>query len=226
MKKTMVRMIAAVALAGAAGSVAITLATAGSASAAGRGPQPVSNRLTTVKANTPSWVNIFWRTDRPVCDVQVSVDGGREVAVAYPGMRRTTTFTSGDSLRPGRTAVTPIRVTPMRRDSGVSVLRATVSYTNCDRKSRTQFTRSTLALPVIRTGRPIGQQFPGQQFPGQQFPGQQHQIPGQQHQAPVQHIPGQQHQAPVQHLPNQQHQQHQAPIAPVAPADAVAPVRR
>ncbi|GIM90317.1 hypothetical protein [Paractinoplanes toevensis] len=225
MKKTMIRMFAAVALAGAAGSVALTLATAGSASAAGRGPQPVSNRLTTVKANTPSWVNIFWRTNRPVCAVRVSVDGGREVAVAYPGMRRSTTFTTGDSLRPGRTAVTPIRVTPVRRTSGVSILRATVSYTDCSRKARTQFTQATLALPVIRTGRPMGQQFPGQQGhqgqQGQQFPGQQgHQFPGQQgHQG---QMPGQQHQAPVQHG----QQQHQAPVAPVAPAAPAAPVRR
>ncbi|GAA2649795.1 hypothetical protein [Paractinoplanes durhamensis] len=203
MKNTMVRMIAAVALAGAAGS-ALALATAGAASAAPSmpgAPQPVSSRLTAVKANTPSWVNIFWRTGRPVCDVKVSVDGGREVAIAYAGMRRSTTFTTGDSLRPGRTGVTPIRVTAIRRDSGVALLRTTMSYTDCGKRARTQFTRATLALPVIQHVRP------GQH----QMPPAHHQIP----QLPNQHQGPNQHQAPQ--LPNQ-HQnpqnQHQAPQHP------------
>jgi hypothetical protein len=147
---TIKRMIAAVALAGAAGSVA-TLAAAGPASAAmPRGPQPVSNRLTAVKANTASWVNIYWRTNRPVCNAKVAVDGGRQVRVSYPGLRRTTTFTTGNTLRPGRTAATPIRVNPIARRSGVVVLRASMSYTDCGRHARTQWTRANLSLPVIR----------------------------------------------------------------------------
>jgi hypothetical protein len=145
----MKRTIAALALAGAAGSVA-TLAAAGPAVAQPRGPQPVTTRLAAVKANTASWVNIFWRTDRPVCDAQVQVDGGRQVRVSYPALRRTTTFTTGNSLRPGRTAATPIRVSPMTRNGGIVVLRATMSYTDCGRHARTQWTRANLALPVIR----------------------------------------------------------------------------
>lgn len=145
----MKRTITALALAGVAGSVA-TAALAGPAAAQPRGPQPVTTRLAAVKANTPSWVNIFWRTDRPVCDAKVQVDGGRQVRVSYPALRHATTFTTGDSLRAGRTAATPIQVSPMTRTSGVVVLRATMSYTDCSRHARTQFTRATLSLPVIK----------------------------------------------------------------------------
>ncbi|GAA0562300.1 hypothetical protein GCM10010172_51880 [Paractinoplanes ferrugineus] len=164
MKSTMVRTVASLALAGAAAS-AVSLATAGSAQATGRGPQPITNRLTTVTANTPSWVNIFWRTDRPVCNARISVDGGREVAVSYRRPGRFTAFTTGDTLRPGRTAITQIQVTPMRRVSGLSVLRTTMTYNDCGRHARTQFTRASLVLPVIRTIRPGHPTQPG--HPGQ-----------------------------------------------------------
>lgn len=149
------RMMAAVALAGAASS-AVAFAATVPASAAPRhldGPQPVTTRLAPVKAGTTSWVNIVWRTDSPVCDAKVQVDGGHQVTVSYPGMRRTTTFTHGDTLRPGRTAATPIRVNPGRHD-GVVPLRAVMSYNDCGRHSRTEFTRVNLALPVLRAGLP------------------------------------------------------------------------
>jgi hypothetical protein len=192
---TIKRMVAAVALAGAAGSVA-TLAAAGPAAAMPRGPQVVSNRLTAVKANTTSWVNIYWRTDRPVCNAQVAVDGGRQVRVSYPGLRHTTTFTTGTSLRPGRTAATPIRVSPVSRTSSVVVLRASMSYTDCDRHARTQWTRVDLTLPVIRQviGQP-GVHFPGAHLPGNHMPGAH--LPG--NHMPVGHLPG--HPQPGDHRP-------------------------
>src|SRR5262245_46004101 len=110
MNSKVTRAAATVALAGAAtAAVALTATPASAAPGHNRGPEPVSTRLTAVKANTSSWVNVYWRTDSPVCDAKVQVEGGRQVAISYPGMRRTTTFTRGDSLRPGRVAATPIR---------------------------------------------------------------------------------------------------------------------
>ncbi|WP_433293613.1 hypothetical protein ACQP2F_31055 [Actinoplanes sp. CA-030573] len=156
MSKKMTKALAAVALVGAAGSAA-ALATAGPAAAAPRGPQPVTTRLAPVTANMPSWVNIAWRTDRPVCDARVSVDGGRSVAVSYLRPGRTTTFRTGDTLRPGRTGVTTIRVNAMRRTSGFEVLKAALSYTDCGRHARTQFARVNLVLPVVRNAGPQGQ---------------------------------------------------------------------
>jgi collagen triple helix repeat protein len=147
------------ALVGLAGAM-VALTGASSASAApsawpsARGPQPVSTRLPAVRANTASWVNIYWRSNTPVCSARVQVDGGRQVAVAYPGMQRTTTFTRGDSLRPGRIAATPVQVRPMLRTSGVVLLRAVMSYNDCGRHARMQFKRVDLALPVLRNMRP------------------------------------------------------------------------
>jgi hypothetical protein len=191
---------AALALAGAAGAVVAMTAVSPATAAHARGPQPVSNRLTAVQANASSWVNIYWRTDSPVCAARVQVDGGRQVAVSYPGMRRTTTFTRGDVLRPGRIAATPIQVRPLVRSGGVVVMRAVMSYTDCVRHARTQFRRVSLALPVIRNIRPSlpGHQFPGHQVPGHQVPG--HQVPG--HQVPGHQVPG--HQVPGQQVPGHQ----------------------
>jgi hypothetical protein len=171
------RILAAVALAGAAGS-AVSLAAAGPAAAAPwapKGPQPVNTRLAPVKANTTSFVNIAWRSNTPACDVRLRVEGGRNVVVSYLRPGRFTTFSTGNTLRPGRTAVTTVRVSPMRRDSGFEVLRAALSYTDCSRHGRTQITRTNLVLPVVRNMGPVQQ--PGHSMPGQQ-PG--HSMPGQQ----------------------------------------------
>jgi hypothetical protein len=179
MSSKMTRKAATVALAGAAGAMmALTVAGPVAAAPHGRGPELVSNRLPAVKANTASWVNLYWRTNTPVCSARVQVDGGRQVAVAYPGMRRTTTFTGGDTLRPGRTAATPFRVTPVRQGGSVALLRAVMSYTDCGRHARTQWKRVNLALPVLRNLRPMpGNHWtPGQGQPGHAQPG--HSQPG------------------------------------------------
>src|SRR5689334_14597738 len=106
MKKSR-RIGAIVAMATAAAGMA-TATSAAPAAAAERGPQPVSNWLTAVRANTDSWVKIYWRSTRTVCDVQVRVDGGRWVDVAYPGGRRSTSFPRGSTLRAGRSDSTAI----------------------------------------------------------------------------------------------------------------------
>ena len=145
--------------------VAATAATVGmatlvaptAAEAAARGPQPVSNFVQRVRANTETWVSIRWQTDRRICDARVWVNG-RNVDVDYPRNARTTSFSRGDSLSPGRTDFTAFRVDANYRRTGVALLRATIQYDNCGRFDRTVRRSFGLAMPVVafRPGGPIG----------------------------------------------------------------------
>ncbi|WP_328466071.1 hypothetical protein OHA21_45270 [Actinoplanes sp. NBC_00393] len=142
------RIGAFVAMATAAAGFA-AVSTAAPAAAAPRGPQPVSNWLQPVRAETSNWVNIHWRTDRRICDVEVRVRGDR-ARVDYPGFRRSATLSRGDTLRPGRTDYTRVRVTPYGQRAGVAKLWATISYDECGWRSRTMTRTAVLSLPVLR----------------------------------------------------------------------------
>jgi hypothetical protein len=166
MQKTR-RIGAFIALATAAVGAAATV-TAAPAGAAPRGPEPVSNWLQSVRANTGSWVSIQWRTDRPICDAEVRVRGER-VRVDYPGFARSAEFSRGDSLRPGRIDSTRIKVTPYLQRPGVARLWATISYDECGFRARTQTRTAALSLPVLRNTGPVGQGGPG--GPGHGQPG-------------------------------------------------------
>ena len=128
-----------------------SVGTMGPAVAAEKGPRPVSNWLRAVRAYTPTWVNVYWRTDRPVCDAEVRV-GGARVRVDYPGGGRYTSFSRGDNLWPRRTDYTAVRVTPHFNRSGIAVLRATITYDDCRPHGFTRRSSTVLTLPVIRNG--------------------------------------------------------------------------
>jgi hypothetical protein len=136
-----------------------TATLAAPAAAAPRGPVPVSNWLRAVKAHENTWVNIYWRTNTRICDAEVKLYA-RDVEVDYRGFRRSATFSRGDSLRPGRTDFTPVRVEADFDRAGVARLRAVISYDNCGRNARTQINTFSLSLPVLRNSRP-GHGFPG-----------------------------------------------------------------
>ncbi|WP_433725616.1 hypothetical protein ACQP2Y_06910 [Actinoplanes sp. CA-051413] len=129
------------------------------AEAAPRGPQPVSNFVQRVRAHTDTWVSIRWQTDRRICDAQVWVSG-RRVDVDYPRNARSTSFSRGDSLRPGRTDFTAFRVNADFDRSGVALLRATLVYDNCGRFDRPVRRSFGIAMPVVAyrpgNGGPIG----------------------------------------------------------------------
>ena len=129
------------------------------AEAAPRGPQPVSNFVQRVRANTDTWVGIRWQTDRRICDAQVWVSG-RRVDVDYPRNARSTSFSRGDWLRPGRTDFTAFRVNADFDRSGVALLRATIVYDNCGRFDRPMRRTFGIAMPVVAyrpgNGGPIG----------------------------------------------------------------------
>jgi hypothetical protein len=166
MQKTR-RIGAVIALTTAALGAAATVATA-QAGAAPRGPQPVSHWLQSVRAHTGSWVAIQWRTDRPICDAEVRVRGER-VRVDYLGTRNSASFSRGDTLRPGRTDFTRIRVTPYLQRPGVAKLWATISYDECGFNARTRTRTAVLSLPVLRNTGPVGLGGPG--APGHGRPG-------------------------------------------------------
>ncbi|WP_436523021.1 hypothetical protein [Actinoplanes sp. HUAS TT8] len=155
------------ALATAAAGLA-TAAAAPALAAAPRGPEPVSSWLKPIRANVPTWVDIAWRTDRPVCDAQVQVRGER-VRVEYLGNRRAAGFLTGRGLSPRRPDVTRIRVTTDYVPGGAAKLWATVSYNDCGLRARTQTRTTALTLPVVRSTPPGGQGGPG--GPGTGHPG-------------------------------------------------------
>jgi len=157
-----------------ASAAAVSMATVGlasPASAADSGPRPVSNWLRAVQADTDTWVNIGWRTNRRICDVEVRVDGGRRVEVDYPGWRDYTSFRRDDSLRPGRTDYTAILVNPDYLRAGIARLRATIEYDNCGRHARTQHRSTWLNLPVRDDDNGHGHGWPGDDGPGNGGPG-------------------------------------------------------
>jgi hypothetical protein len=135
--------------------------------AAPKGPQPVSTWLTPVKAHTNTWVNISWKTNQKICDVEVRVDG-RDVDVMYPGVRHYSSFSKGDTLKAGKRDYTAVKVNPDFDRSGVALLRATIYYDTCGWHARTQTQKFWLSLPVRHNNWP-GHGFPG--GPGNGGPG-------------------------------------------------------
>jgi hypothetical protein len=155
------RRIAAIfALATATAGLTATATAAPAAAAPFRGPQPVTTWLRPVPANVSSWVDIAWRTDRPICDAQVQVRGER-VRVDYLGNRRGALFSRGATLTPRRADVTRIRVTPYSIRGGIAKLWATISYDECGWRTRNQTRTTVLSLPVLRNTSPDGHDGPG-----------------------------------------------------------------
>lgn len=113
------------------------------------GPMPVTNWLWPgVRAHNPTWVDIVWQTDVPVCDGQVTVKGDAAIDVQYPADGTYTSFYRDSSLRPGQPDFTAIKITAHYRTSRLAFLRATITYNDCGSPARTHRSKSLLALPV------------------------------------------------------------------------------
>ncbi len=162
------RIGAIVAVATTAVGVASLVASAPAVAAGARGPQPVSGWLRPVRAHTANWVDIYWRTDKTVCDVQVRVVG-QSVDVSYVGHRQFASFNRGTMLRSGQTDYTSVQISPDFDQSGTAQLRAIVSYDSCRFHARTQTSSYSLTLPVLRNDTRPGHGFPGN--PGHGGPG-------------------------------------------------------
>jgi hypothetical protein len=98
----------------------------------GHGARPVSSWLRAVHANSSSWVAINWRSSSRVCDVQVRITGGRNVAVGYSGNRGYGSLSRGSRLGSGQSDYSAIRITPDYDRGGIAVVRATIKYIDCD----------------------------------------------------------------------------------------------
>ena len=117
------------------------------------GPQPVNQWLRPIPAGVPTWVNVWWRTDRRICDARLTVWGGPQVAVTYPGGRSFTSFSNGSTLSRRETDYTSFRVTaagPTLPLLGSVLLRARLTYNDCSRFARTRATDTGFLLPVTR----------------------------------------------------------------------------
>jgi hypothetical protein len=126
------------------------------ASAAPSGPHPVNQWLRPVPAGVPSWVNVWWRTDRRICNARLVVWGGSSVAIAYPGGRSYTSFSTGSTLSRRETDYTSFQVTATGATLpllGSALLRARLFYNDCGRFARTRATDTGFLLPVSRPGR-------------------------------------------------------------------------
>jgi hypothetical protein len=121
------------------------------ASAAPRGPQPVNQWLRPVQAGVPTWVNVWWRTDRRICDARLVVWGGSAAAIAYPDNRTYTSFSNGSTLSRRETDYASFRVTATGRTLpllGAALLRARLLYNDCGRFARTRAIDTGFLLPV------------------------------------------------------------------------------
>jgi uncharacterized membrane protein len=139
-------------LATAVAALAMTsVATATPAAAARRvkGPEPVNALLQTVNNNQATWVSVWWKTDRTICDAKVRVWGNANVVIGYPSNTATyTSFAHGSTLLRRETDFTSFKVTPHYNRSTWALLAATISYNNCGRHTRTRTKTTGLLLPV------------------------------------------------------------------------------
>ncbi|HEY7271786.1 MAG TPA: hypothetical protein VH502_03555 [Actinoplanes sp.] len=137
----------------AAPGLASVVAPAPASAARPHGPHPVNQWLQPVPAGTPTWVKVWWRTDRRVCDARLVVWGGSTVAVTYPSDRSYTSFSNGSTLSRRETDYTSFRVTaagPTLPLLGSALLRARLLYNDCGRFARTRWTDTGFLLPVTR----------------------------------------------------------------------------
>ena len=139
-------------LATAVAALAMTsVATATPAAAARRveGPEPVNALLQTVDNNRATWISVWWKTDRTICDAQVRVWGNPNVVVDYPSSTATyTSFAHGSTLLRRETDFTSFKVTSHYSGSTWALLAATISYNNCGWHTRTRTKTAGLLLPV------------------------------------------------------------------------------
>jgi hypothetical protein len=126
------------------------------ASAAPRGPQPADQWLRPVPAGVPTWVSVWWRTDRRICDARLMVWGGSAVAIAYPSDRNYTSFSNGSTLSRRETDYASFRVTATGATLpllGSALLPARLVYNDCGRFARTRAVDTGFLLPVTRPAR-------------------------------------------------------------------------
>ena len=119
------------------------------ASAAGPGPQPVTNWVDAVPAGERSWVQIYWTTGRKICDAAVTVEG-EGVRIGYPENTGSyTSFSQRAKLKPGRLDYTAFTVRPRAGAGQFRQLEATLSYTTCGKQAVEKADKFRLTMAVL-----------------------------------------------------------------------------
>lgn len=130
--------------------ITVTSLAAAPASAAQKvkGPEPI-NQLIAVQDGKTTWVNVWWKTDRTICDAKLIVWGNPRVDVGYPGNRGFTSFRNGAVLDRRETDFTSFRVTPHVGNSAWVIMGGTLTYNYCGWHAQTQ-SKSTGFLLTVR----------------------------------------------------------------------------
>jgi hypothetical protein len=134
------RIGAIVATTAAAIGMTMTMTTApASAATKVKGPQPVNQLLSSVDSGKPEWQNVFFKTDKKVCDFKLMVWGNSRVDIGYPGeLPKPYTSLYGDSkLRKNEVDYAAFKVTADYDKDRWVILTATITYNYCGKKAPT-----------------------------------------------------------------------------------------
>jgi hypothetical protein len=118
-----------------------------------KGPQPVSQLLSTVNDNTGTWVSVLFKTDVKVCKFKLVVWGNSTVDISYPevnGMTRPyTSLSKNAQLNKNELDYASFKVTTgdVTRTQW-SILPATMYYTHCGKKAKLQSKNTAFLLRV------------------------------------------------------------------------------
>ncbi|WP_148307891.1 hypothetical protein [Actinoplanes friuliensis] len=120
------------------------------AAASHREPRPVTKWIKPVEAHEPTWVKVYWKTGKKICDAAVTVEG-TDVGIVYPSNTDTyTSFLNDAELKPGRPDYTAFRVRADRNRTTVVRLAATLTYNTCGDEAVEKSRTYRLRLPVLR----------------------------------------------------------------------------
>ncbi|GGL02195.1 hypothetical protein [Mangrovihabitans endophyticus] len=114
-----------------------------------KGPEPVNVSLQTVRAHQPTFVHVWWRTDKTICDFELRVWGTPRVEVGYPANTGTyTSFSHGSRLDKREIDYTAFRVDADVAGSRWISLPAMLTYRSCAGEPRDFARTTTFRLPV------------------------------------------------------------------------------
>jgi hypothetical protein len=126
-----------------------TVVPATPAAASVNGPQPITTWTSTVAPHQPTWINVFWATNKKICDARVTV-AADHVDVLYPeNTGDYTSFSQSDRLKPHQVDYTAVRLTAHLADRSFVPLAVTMSYHTCGRHATDVTDTFALTLPVL-----------------------------------------------------------------------------
>jgi hypothetical protein len=135
----------------AVGMVAVAYAAPASAAPkAPTGPEPVTSLLSTVRADTPTWVNVWWKTDHRACNVKVVAWDSARVSVDYPSGRAFASLHNGMALDRRETDYTSLRLKATYGRGSWALIAAQVFYDECGPHDKTKVKSVGFLLPVRR----------------------------------------------------------------------------